>query len=437
MPEIWPQTGYQPVHKGGPLNGGIGIYPRRSFPVFTFRSSSGETMKIAWYLAILLIALLIPPMAAQTVTLTDNAASQVSVTSVVLDPAVLMQGDRGLVIIEVTNTGSQSVPLDIASIFTKEFTVVNENAYLSLGTLGAGNKMTFTYTLEASVKDGVYYPVFSLSFRNPGSDSLRYPIAVKVESSKLQLSVIAEPDTFSPGRTDAITLLVGNPREDPLNGIILIPEGEGINFTQKSYFVGDLTPGTSRTVIFNITPSVPSTVTFTAQYRNGINDHAVAVSMPVRFGTDKTRADPVVNNFQLSQSGSIYTLTGDVTNAGLSDARGVVVTVGPPARPVDPNPVSPIGSLQPDDLSSFEISFTASNLTEISLLITYKDMDGNTFQKTTLVNLSGGALESTTITTRDQGIFGGLLIPVLVIIVIGFAIIVVWRRGIFRRKPRK
>jgi hypothetical protein len=394
-------------------------------------------MKIAWYLAILLMALLIPLVAAQTVTLTNTAASQVSVTNVQLDPPILMPGDIGLVIIEVTNSGSQSVPLDTASIFTREITVVNENAYLSLGTLGAGNKMTFTYTLEAGRKDGVYYPIFSLSFRNPGADSLRYPIAIKVESSELQLSVIAEPDTFSSGRTDAITLLVGNPREDALNGIVIVPHGEGINFTQKSYFVGDLDPGMSSRVTFNVTPSLPSTITFTAQYRNGMNDHFVSISMPVSFGTDKTRADPVVNNYQLSQEGLVYTLTGDVTNAGLSDAHGVVVMVGPPARAVDPNPVSPIGSLQPDDLSSFEISFTAPNLTEIPVLITFKDLDGNTFQKTTMVNLASGALNTGTTTTGNSGTSAGLFLPILIVVVIGIAIFVAWRRGIFRRKPRK
>jgi hypothetical protein len=394
-------------------------------------------MKILCYLAIVLVTLVLPQVAAQTIPLVDNAASQVSVTSVTLDPAVLMHGDRGLVIIEVTNTGSQSVPLDSASIFTKEFTVVNRNAYLSLGTLGAGNKMTFTYTLEAGVSDGVYYPVFSLSFRSPGSDSLRYPITVKVESSELQMSVIAEPETFSPGRMDAIILLVGNPREDPLNGIVIIPQGEGINFTQKSYFIGDLASGKSSTVVFNVTPNEPSVITFTAQYRNGMNDHIATVSIPIHFGTDKTRADPVVNNFQVSQTNNIYTLTGDVTNAGLSDARGVVVTVGPPAQPVDPNPVSPIGSLLPDDLSSFEISFTATNLTEIPLLISYKDVDGNTFQKTTLVNLTGGGLSTGVMPPGNPGIFGGSLLPLLIIIIIVIAIVVVWRSGIFRRKSRK
>ncbi len=393
-------------------------------------------MRHSWVLAVVLLTILASPMAAQTVTLTNTAASQVSVTNVQLDPPVLMPGDSGLVRIEVTNSGSQSVPLDTASIFTREITVINENAYLSLGTLGAGNKMTFTYTLEAGRKDGVFYPIFSLNFRNPGADSLRYPIAIKVTSSELQVSVIAEPDTFSSGRTDAITLLVGNPRENALNGIVIVPQGEGINFTQKRYFVGDLDPGMSSQVTFNVTPSLPSTITFTAQYRNGMNDHFVSVSMPVHFGTDKTRADPVANNYQLTQEGLVYTLTGDVTNAGLSDAHGVVVTVGLPARAVDPNPVSPIGSLQPDDLSSFEISFTAPNLTEIPVLITFKDLDGNTYQKTTMVNLASGVLNTGTM-TGNSGTSAGLFLPILVVVVLGIAIFVAWRRGIFRRKPRK
>jgi hypothetical protein len=396
-------------------------------------------MKFQWYLIILLFAVCVSPVTAQVnETLTGTAASHISVTSVTLDPAVLMFGDQGLITIEVTNTGSDSVPLNVAYLFSNGITALNQNAYFSLGTIGGGNKMSFTYTIEARVPDGVYYPLFSLGFREPGSDSLRYPIPVKVESSELQLSVIAMPDTFSPGRTDSVSLLIGNPREDTLNGIVIIPQGEGINFTQKSYFIGDLAPSGSSTVTFNVTPTVATELTFTAQYRNGMNDHSTAVSMSVNFGTDKTRADPVVNNVQVTQSSTIYTLTGDVTNAGLSDARGVVVTVGPPAHPIDPNPVSPIGSLQPDDLSSFELSFTASNLTEVPLIITYKDDDGNTFEKTTMVTLVGGSLNSASAGTgRNGSSLGGILLPLLFVIVIAAAIFVVWRKGIFRRKPRK
>ena len=392
-------------------------------------------MRFRWYYSILLMVLLVSAVSAQAgiSTALSTAASQVSVTNVVLDPTILMPHDEGLVTIEVTNSGTESVPLSVAYLFSDGVTALNNGDYLSLGTLGGGNKMTFTFTLTANVKDGVYYPLFSLGFREPSSDSLRFPIPVKVESSDLQLSVIAAPDTFSPGRTDAIFLSVGNPRENMLNGIVIVPEGEGFTFAQKSYFVGDLTPGKAVTVIFNVTPTIATDLTFTAQYRNGMNDHTTTVAVPVTFGTDKTRADPVVNNIQLTLSGSVYTLTGDVTNAGLTDARGVVVTVDSPAQGVDPNPLSPLGSLAPDDLSSFEITFTAPNLTEVPLLIVYKDLDGNEFRKNILVGLNFGGLNSAPV----AGAGGPPILPILIVIVVVIAIIIAWNWGLFRRKSRK
>lgn len=406
-------------------------------------------MKFSWYFGVLFIIILVSVAAAQTSpsAVTGTAASQVMVTSVTSDPEVLMQGDEGLITLEVTNTGSESVPLAVAYLFSDGVTAMNGDAYLSLGTLGAGNRMTFTYTIEAKVKDGVYYPLFSLGFREPGSDSLRYPVPVKVESSELQLSVIAAPDTFSSGRSDAITLSIGNPRQNTVNGIVIIPSGEGIAFTQKSYFVGDLAPGEVRAVTFNATPTIATDLIFTGGYRNGMNDHNATLTLPLSFGNDKTRADPVVNNIQLSQSGLVYTLTGDVTNAGLSEARGVVVTVDVPAHPIDPNPISPLGSLAPDDLSSFEISFTASNLTEVPLVILYKDLDGNEFQKSASVSLDvegQSSSSSTSGTVRNRGLFGfggGTsaipILPILIVIVAAIAIFVSWRKGIFRRKARK
>ncbi|MDD1679940.1 MAG: hypothetical protein LUO93_12250 [Methanomicrobiales archaeon] len=382
------------------------------------------------------MVLLVSAVSAQpsTSTLQGTAASQLSVTNVVLDPAILMPHDEGLVTIEVTNTGTESVPLSVAYLFPDGVTALNDGAYLSLGTLGGGNKMNFTFTITADVKDGVYYPLFSLGFREPGSDSLRFPIPIKVESSELQLSVTSAPNTFSPGRTDAISLSVGNPRENTLKGIVIVPEGEGFTFAQKSYFVGDLAPGRALTVMFNVTPTIATDLTFTAQYRNGMNDHATIVILPVSFGTDKTRADPVINNIQLSLSGSVYTLTGDVTNAGLTDARGVVVTVDRPARAVDPNPLSPLGSLAPDDLSSFEITFTAPNLTEVPLVITYKDLDGNEFQKNIPVSLDSAGLVGVGTTGGSSSL---PILPIFIVLVVVIAVVIAWNWGLFRRKSRK
>jgi len=74
--------------------------------------------------------------------------------------------------------------------------------------------------------------------------------------------------------------------------------------------------------------------------------------------------------------GGHYKVTGDVTNAGLEDAKSVLVTSGSPAVPVDPFRVYVVGSLEPDDFSGFEVTFTAEDADFVPLLIYYKDDDG-------------------------------------------------------------
>ncbi|MFA7304982.1 MAG: hypothetical protein WC015_10800, partial [Methanoregula sp.] len=59
--------------------------------------------------------------------------------------------------------------------------------------------------------------------------------------------------------------------------------------------------------------------------------HTLEVHLPITFSNDKTAAVPVVNNVVLTTKGSYYDLTGDITNTGITNAKGLLVTVGSPA----------------------------------------------------------------------------------------------------------
>ncbi len=71
-------------------------------------------------------------------------------------------------------------------------------------------------------------------------------------------------------------------------------------------------------------------------------------------------------------------LTGDVTNTGINDANGVVVSVGAPATPVEPYSNYAVGSLTSNDFSSFTLTFTSSDLSAIPVETVWKDDSGNT-----------------------------------------------------------
>jgi len=397
-------------------------------------------------LCVLFLAL-VGTAAAVTGSTTDNAAASIAVTTVRMDPAVLMRGDTSIVTVKITNTGDENVAISRAKILSQEIAVQNENTYDVVGTIGAGNSMEFTFTLKANVPDGMYYPIFYLDFRDSGS--LRQIVPVRVDNTSIRISVLDAPDVFSAGNADEITLAIGNPRPYNVTGVTVVPSGEGITSTQSAVFLGALGPDEVRTVTIEVTPQKATTLLFDVAYRNGMNEHHTGISLPVATGTRSMEAEPVVNNMKVIQEGGHYTVTGDVTNAGLKDAKSIVVTVGAPAQPVDPNQLYVIGALQPDDFSSFEVNFAAQGVSSVPLLIQYKDSEGKALERTVPVALSsvGQATSSNTGVQaagtpsaggRGPGGFGSFgsginRIPVtqiVVVIIVAILGIIAWRKGL-------
>ncbi|MBP1929215.1 hypothetical protein J2741_001762 [Methanolinea mesophila] len=385
----------------------------------------------------------------------DIASSQVAVTAISLDPEILMQDDTGMITVEVQNFGSSSVPLYRATLMTDtNLKLQNQGTYDSLGSLGAGTTMKFTFTVNADTWDGIYYPRFQLDYSDPSADGLRYSIPVQVESTGIEVSVLDAPDSFSDGKKGAITLLIGNPRENTVHGITVTPQGDGITSTQRSIFVGDLKPGESRNVTFDITPSQETELTFNVNYKNGINAHNATVSLPVTFGEDKMGADMVISGIEVSRSGAGYSMSGDVSNVGLSDAKSVIVMVDSPAVPIDPDRVSVIGALEPDDFSSFDLTFNAQGVSSIPVIVQYKDEDGNLYEEKTQVSLnsmsastgtgsgtfqSGQAVQDgqppggarTGPFTFGRGVNSIPWLEIVLAVIVAVGIVVAWRKGVF------
>jgi hypothetical protein len=186
-------------------------------------------------------------------------------------------------------------------------------------------------------------------------------------------------------------LSIINPRGAAIKNIIITPTGQGIDVSPSQKYVSMLNGQSSVEIPFSVTPNQDSTLTFHITYQNGDNDHSTDVVLPIILGENKKAALPVVNNVELVSSGTSYTLTGDVNNAGLTDAKSMVVTVGAPAKAVEPYAQYAIGSLAADDFSSFEITFTATDLSSVPLVITWKDKDGNSFSITKNLNLRTNA----------------------------------------------
>lgn len=380
----------------------------------------------------------------------SDAASQISVTGITQSPATLMPGDQGFITVKITNSGEECASIDRAKLYTNDLFVVNDNAYEVVGDIGAKNSMEFSFMVEAGPAEGIFYPTFYVDFGTEGS--LRTAIPVIVEDTTPQVSLLNVPETFTEGKTEDITVLVGNPRDGDLSGITITPVMDSVKSDRTSYFVGDLAKDKSAEVPFAITPEEEGDLTFVVNYRNGVNEHSTTISIPMTFGTDKTSAYLVVNEVEVSSSGATSTVSGDVTNAGLEEAYSVMVTVGDPATPSNPNPVAVIGALEPDDFSGFEVTYTMQGAGQVPVLVSYKDEDGNIYEEEFSVSGSSGISADGEGDERapqdmssrgpgDRSIFGSMgsgfaqipIIPIILGILIVAGGLIGWRKGYLAR----
>lgn len=359
-------------------------------------------------LALAIFFIAIPCCAADT-NESDDSAGKVTVTDVSIDPEVLMTGDVGLVTFTVENTGEQNVAISNAELISKDITVLNGDIYKSTRVIGAGTKMKFSFTILADQPENIYYPAFYLNYKSAGS--LRYNVPIRVEHPDLSLAVSGLPETFSKGVKNTIILNLGNAKSVNMTGISIIPSGEGIQCNQTSFFIGNLGPHTEKSVAFEIIPSVPTTLGFNVSYTCGMNAHQTSFTIPIPLGQDKRAADPIINNIATTSGVSGVTLSGDVSNAGLSDAFGVIVSsLDESGSLVSPNSRYVIGTITAGDYASFEIMIPSSS-EPVPVEIQYKDDSGNQYSRKTLIDTretGGGMLGGTVSGSWGDGSSGGV-----------------------------
>ena len=302
---------------------------------------------------------------------------QTHVTSVTLDPQVFFPYETGTINVQLTNSGNQTVTLSGPDILDTHLAVLNKGSYSTNVRLGPGSTMTYSFFVKASGDEGTYFPLFTVSTVEAGSIS--YPFQFEIDATDLDAKIVDKPDNFAINKKDTVNLSLINPRNGDLTDIIITPSGDGVTISPATKFVSVLPEGSSQVASFKVTPNKATDLTFDITYHNGNNNHNTSLVLPINIGEDKTAAVPVINNLALSATGAAHQLTGDVTDAGISDAKSMILTVLPPAKPVEPYGQYAIGSLASDDFSSFTLTFTGDDLADVPVLITWKDADGNTF----------------------------------------------------------
>jgi hypothetical protein len=343
----------------------------------------------------LLLACIATVSAAGTIIATspEDAVALVYVSGYTLDPAVFYPYEKGIVTVHVYNAANASVGLSPPDLIDSNVNVINKNSFNTMTNIGPGATVDYSFLVTVDPPDGTYFPLFTVPTKV--GNSIHSTLKIVVDSTDIRASISKKPDTFSVSKKDTVNVSIVNPRDGDITDVLIIPEGTGVDVTPSESYVGTLKAGSSVQVPFQVTPNQQSNLTFQVSFRNGDNKHTTSVSLPILIGEDKLAVVPVVNNVVLTSSGSAYTLTGDVSNAGLTDAKSMVVTMGAPARAVEPYAEYAIGSLAADDFSSFELSFTGTDLSAVPLVITWKDKDGNSFSTTKNLNLNTGSTGGT------------------------------------------
>ena len=119
-----------------------------------------------------------------TVSADDSATGQVSVTSLTIDPEVLMPGDTAIVTAVIKNSGTTSVSIGRVLIMgVNEVYSSEDKAYNSVGMLGPGDEMTFTFPITSRGATGTFYPMLYIDFLDAGLTSLKYTFAVQVDDT--------------------------------------------------------------------------------------------------------------------------------------------------------------------------------------------------------------------------------------------------------------
>ncbi|MDD1711918.1 MAG: hypothetical protein LUQ69_01965 [Methanoregulaceae archaeon] len=337
----------------------------------------------------------------------QNAAAQVYVSGVELDPPIFYPGEPGTITVHVTNGADQAVTLGDPAVIDPNLNVYTKNSFQAKTNVGPGTTVDFIFLVTVDAPEGknTYFPFFTVT-PNVG-DSIHGSFKLVTDSRDIQASISSKPDAFTQSNAAKVDLSIVNPRDGALKNIIVTAGGTGLSVSPSKKFIGSLNASSSVEIPFSVTPDQASNLTFTISYQASDNPHSTEVILPITLGYDKTAAVPVINNVALTARGTYYDMTGDVTNAGISAAKGLVIMVDSPAQGTGKYPEYAIGSLASDDSSSFELTFTCPDLSQVPLILRWKDANGNNYAMNKTLDLrsdsvSSGASSGTSLSSRNQ-----------------------------------
>jgi hypothetical protein len=323
-----------------------------------------------------------------------------------MDPAVLYPYEQGTISVTLVNSGNQSVGLSNPDLISATIDVKKTDSWNTMSYIASGSTITYSFLVSANPPDSSHFALFSIETKD--GDIFHYPILVTVDSTDLVASISDAPSVFPLAIEKTVNLSIINPRAGNIDNVFVTASGNGLKISPSEKYLSSLDAQNSIIVPFTVTPSQSTNLTFHISYQSGDIDHSTDVVLPIDIGNDKTAAVPVVNNVALTSKGSYYDMTGDITNTGISGAKGLTVTVGSPAQGTGTYAEYAIGSLASDDSGSFEVTFTSSDLSSVPLVMLWKDEEGNDYSVTKNLNLGSSSATGNSSVSRTSGNTGSM-----------------------------
>jgi hypothetical protein len=362
----------------------------------------------------------------------------------IIEPEYFMPGDIGTITITLANmaTGEKYVTEDDETLDMNAYVAsasldgdnnlqILDKSYTDIGLLGPGDTLKLTFTVKAmdNATTGVHFTDLTIVGGSDMND-FNYRIPVKVDDRNVKVIMSNFPSILM-NEVSTISVDVVNRRPNDVTSVIVTPRAKGMTFSPSDYFVGSISEGNKSTATFTFNTMSSkegyTDVSFTASYFNGDNLHnSETSSKEVRI----IKQSPLVfTGIEIESSGNKYTLSGDMNNFGITDAKNVLVSIEDieGIEPLQPYANYFIGTLEADDFSSFELSarVTSENVTSIPILIEFRDPD-NAYtaitQEISLDTASGVSYSSSDDEGSSLGLWLGASIIVIVIVaVIGYS----------------
>lgn len=308
--------------------------------------------------------------------------------------------------------------------------------------LGAGKSHTVNYSFTMGSKDMTITPTIDYSANGAAQPQIALdPITITLESRQVSATVTPSTKTPQPGEEVTFTLAISNGGNVAYTDMSVMMNGQSVKFPTSKLNPGDSVSQTY-TESFQVATDVVFTITLkdhTGAVRT-VDSNTVTITLPVDAGTlsERLQFTMSVDRSQLT-SGGVVNFTGFIHNG--TDYALSAVSVDEPEF----GNIFSASSLAPGQRANIEWSTNIDETTTYNFVLTFSDAEGNPYTihadaiPVTIQSAEPTPTDFDDAVTLEPDTDGGLGttgvllviagILVLLIIGVGVALLVLWKKG--------